>query len=154
VSKKRSRNGTSGYANPPKNSQFKPGQSGNPKGRPPKSKNRKTVLKNLLFEVVSVTRGRRRERLTRLEIMILAAAKKAAEGDTRSFHNFTQWADYCESVQPKPHQANGLHIGTNLLPSRADFPEELSGHWKYYFEAFEESEAAEAANTPEPQAPK
>ena len=86
--------------------------------------------------------------------MILAAAKKATEGDTRAFRNFALWADYCESVQPKPRQASGLQIGSSLLPSRSDFSDEPDSYWKYYFEAFEESEAAEAANTPEPQAPK
>jgi hypothetical protein len=152
MSKKGSKNGAFGYANPPKSSRFKPGQSGNPKGRPPKSKNRNTALKDLLFEVVSATRGRRRERLTRLEIVILAAAKKATEGNTRAFRNFTQWADYCESARPKPRQASGLHIGSNLLPCRSDFPDELDNYWKFYFEEFDKIEAAEAANSRESQA--
>lgn len=55
------RNYDIGYGKPPKASQFKPGKSGNPKGRPRSSRNLKTDLEEELFEVMAVTeRGRKR----------------------------------------------------------------------------------------------
>ena len=38
-----------GYAEPPKDTRYKPGQSGNPDGRPPGSKNKPKVLNNILL---------------------------------------------------------------------------------------------------------
>ena len=45
-----------GHRKPPKHTQFKRGQSGNPKGRPKESRNFSTDLKDTLKEPVRVTR--------------------------------------------------------------------------------------------------
>ena len=142
-----------GYGKPPKHTRFRPGQSGNPNGRPPKSKNTRTVLKDLLYEQVPVQRGRQRVRMTRLEIMILATIKKATAGDTRAYRNIMRWAEHIEPSQTKPSEPRGIGVGRDLLPSRPDCPDELGVYWKYFFEALEEIEAVEAANTLDPQAP-
>ena len=39
-----------GYKKPPKHTQFQPGQSGNPAGRPPKSRNLKRLVDEVLDE--------------------------------------------------------------------------------------------------------
>ena len=41
-----------GYGKPPKSGQFKPGQSGNPKGRPKGAKNFKTELATVLANMI------------------------------------------------------------------------------------------------------
>ena len=43
-----------GYGKPPRHSRFEPGQSGNPRGRPPGSKNLSSLLKKALDEPVIV----------------------------------------------------------------------------------------------------
>lgn len=43
-----------GYGRPPRATRFKPGQSGNPTGRPRGSKNESTILKELLNEKLSL----------------------------------------------------------------------------------------------------
>lgn len=48
-----------GYGKPPKRSQFKKGQSGNPEGRPKETKNLKTDLADELGETVTVRDGER-----------------------------------------------------------------------------------------------
>ena len=46
-----------GYGNPPKHTQFKPGQSGNPAGRPKGAKNLKTDLEEEMRELIVVREG-------------------------------------------------------------------------------------------------
>jgi hypothetical protein len=43
-----------GYGKPPPAHQFKPGQSGNPKGRPKGAKNESTILKELLQHKIAI----------------------------------------------------------------------------------------------------
>ena len=137
-----------GYGRPPKHTRFRPGHSGNPKGRPPKSKNTKTMLKDLLYEQVSVQRGQQRARMTRLEVMILATLKKATAGESRAYRNIMHWAAYCEPGLVESLEPRGIGVEEDLLPRRSDFPDELDVYWKYYFQEFDKIEAAEAANNP------
>jgi hypothetical protein len=44
-----------GYKKPPKHGQFQPGQSGNPAGRPARSRNMKRLVQELLDEKVELT---------------------------------------------------------------------------------------------------
>jgi len=46
-----------GYKKPPKNGQFKKGQSGNPKGRPTGSKNKKKVFNDILSQELMTNNG-------------------------------------------------------------------------------------------------
>src|ERR1700742_2968486 len=48
-----------GYKRPPKHTQFRPGQSGNPKGRPKGTQNLKSDLREELGEIVRVREGDR-----------------------------------------------------------------------------------------------
>lgn len=73
-----------GYKNPPRGSQFKPGQSGNPKGRPPGSKNLKTLIERELNQKVTVREGSRSRQLTKREVLVKQLVKKALEGDHRA----------------------------------------------------------------------
>jgi len=74
-----------GYGNPPMTRRFKQGQSGNPRGRPRGSKNRKTIVKQIANEMHAVTEDGRRRRRSTLELMLLALRNRAAEGNVRAF---------------------------------------------------------------------
>jgi Family of unknown function (DUF5681) len=74
-----------GYGRPPRHSQFKPGQSGNPAGRKAKS----TLLIESSARILSVpvkTRGKtgRNQTLRMLEVSYLALCRKALGGDRSS----------------------------------------------------------------------
>lgn len=73
-----------GYGKPPKKGQFKPGQSGNPKGRPKACKNFSTVLVNELSERLTVKEGGKTRRLTKMEAVTKQLVAKALKGDARA----------------------------------------------------------------------
>lgn len=69
-----------GYGNPPKETQFKPGKSGNPNGRPKGAKNVSTVLKKEINELVLVTKGNKQEKVIVLEALVKSALAHALSG--------------------------------------------------------------------------
>jgi hypothetical protein len=66
-----------GYRKPPKASQFKPGQSGNPRGRSKGSKGGKTLLRQALDEKVVVNEGGVMRRFTKRELFFRALVARA-----------------------------------------------------------------------------
>lgn len=73
-----------GYCKPPKKHWFKPGQSGNPKGRKKGSRGLKTDLKAELNSRVTVTENGRTLSLTKQQVIIKSLATKAAKGDVKA----------------------------------------------------------------------
>jgi hypothetical protein len=73
-----------GYGKPPKPTRFKPGQSGNPKGRPKGTKNLATDLNEELAEKIIVNEGGRTLKISKQRAMIKSLLAKALKGDTRA----------------------------------------------------------------------
>jgi len=73
-----------GYGRPPRHSQFKKGQSGNPNGRPKGSLNLGTVLERTLRETVVINENGQRHQITKMEAAIKQLANKSAAGDLRA----------------------------------------------------------------------
>lgn len=73
-----------GYKNPPKDKQFKKGQSGNLKGRPRGAKGLKTLARERLTEKVVVKTAAGPKRLTRLDAMMLTMIDLAFAGNIRA----------------------------------------------------------------------
>jgi len=73
-----------GYARPPRAHRFKPGRSGNPKGRPKGAKNEETILNNLLNRRIEIRQAGRTRKITVLEAMLLKFAEEALKGDAKA----------------------------------------------------------------------
>jgi|GEM_PF-3077326 len=73
-----------GRGRPPKHTQFKPGQSGNPKGRPKGTPNHRTTVDKVMNEKVSVREGEKIRRIKKFEAVVQAQANKGMKGDARS----------------------------------------------------------------------
>jgi hypothetical protein len=73
-----------GYCSPPKGPRFKPGQSGNPKGRPRGSLNLTTVLAGELGERITVRENGRSLRVSKQLALLKTLIAKALQGDVKA----------------------------------------------------------------------
>jgi hypothetical protein len=88
-----------GKYRPPVEKQYRPGQSGNPKGRPRGRHNTKTIIERVLEEPVSVRLGEKTRTLPMVEAILYAQAARAVQGDVRSAgFVFDLAGDFMDSV--------------------------------------------------------
>ena len=73
-----------GYGKPPKETQFKKGQSRNPKSRPGHVNTRGKLLSEVLDAKVSVIEDGRRRKIPNIEAMCKQVVNRAAQGDKKS----------------------------------------------------------------------
>lgn len=89
-----------GYGRPPKKHRFKPGQSGNPGGRPKKEKpgqDLRTILDRIGNEEVEIG-GRT---MTLREVELRALQHKAAKGDVQASRHLMKLREQAGCDQPK-----------------------------------------------------
>ena len=115
-----------GYRRPPVATRFKPGVSGNPKGRRKGSKNFKTLIKEALTAKVLIQEGSRSRQVTKFEGVMLRQLQNALKGNDRSAMAVFKMAtelDFLEDSQANPADAAALsstdeQILEQLLPSK------------------------------------
>jgi len=73
-----------GYCRPPLHSRFKPGQSGNPKGRSKGHKTLNVLLRQSLNQGIEVTMGGEKHIIPKFTAMVMALINKALQGDMRA----------------------------------------------------------------------
>lgn len=73
-----------GRGKPPAHTRFKPGQSGNPRGRPRGSVDFRQALLKAASESVVITENGRKVRLAKFEVAARQLVNKAAAGDRHS----------------------------------------------------------------------
>jgi len=73
-----------GYGQPPRATRFKPGQSGNPKGRPKGSKSFSADLTAELNDRVSVNENGKRKTITKRAAITKQLVNRAASGDLKA----------------------------------------------------------------------
>jgi hypothetical protein len=87
-----------GYGHPPKDTRFKKGQSGNPKGRRKGSHNVATVFARTLREKVVINEQGQRKTVTKLEAAVKQFVNKAASGDLRALQMLVTLAREAEAT--------------------------------------------------------
>jgi Family of unknown function (DUF5681) len=73
-----------GNKRPPKHTQFRPGQSGNPNGRPRGSVNLRTRVTKQLRKVVTVTKNGKQTRMAKADLIALQLVDAATKGDLKA----------------------------------------------------------------------
>lgn len=73
-----------GYGKPPEHSRFKPGQSGNPKGKRNGQKGYRSIVRDVLNEKVTVRTARGSKKMTKLEALVQTNVNKGLNGDAKS----------------------------------------------------------------------
>ena len=111
---------TVGYKSPPKHTQFKPGQSGNPKGRPKGTKNLRTDLGEELQERITVTEGGRQLTVSKQRAMLKSLMAKALKGETaaaRALINLIVGLEQVDADEPRNHDlaAEDLEILVSFM---------------------------------------
>jgi hypothetical protein len=86
-----------GYKRPPRDKQFRPGQSGNPGGRPKGLRGAPDIggaLYRVLGRRMTITEHNRARKISLAEVMILRLGKQAADGDTKAIFGIIKLLDW------------------------------------------------------------
>ncbi len=107
-----------GYGKPPTHTRFKPGQSGNPRGRPRGSKNLATIFDRELSATVAVTEGGKRRKLSKRQVIVKRLIQKAIEGDHRATQTLLKHLEADAAaigVASESTQSNVLDLGDDAI---------------------------------------
>ncbi len=106
-----------GYGSPPRQRRFK--ESGNLKGRPQGTKNRKTIVKAVANEMHSVTENGKRRRLSILHLVLLSLRNVALGG--KNVRAFDELHKLTKAYQPQ--EAGGdlgyIVLSADITPEEA-----------------------------------
>ena len=73
-----------GYGKPPRATQFRKGQSGNPKGRPKQARGLRQLVATALAQQITIREGGRTSQVSKREALILSLITKGIKGDIRA----------------------------------------------------------------------
>ncbi|MCJ2057175.1 DUF5681 domain-containing protein [Methylobacterium sp. J-048] len=105
-----------GYGRPPAHTRFKPGQSGNPRGRAKGARDVKTVIEEAMkrefSQTVTVVEGGKSRTLTKLDLIVITNVNKAAKGEARSLRELLALAHRLGLLEGPPPTAEALEAAT------------------------------------------
>jgi hypothetical protein len=110
-----------GRGRPPAESRYKPGQSGNPLGRPKGSKNLRKAVEEILTDKITIREGNKRRRVSRLEAIFRVCTEQALKGDHRAIRTVCATAVDFGLLNERPL---ALDLDKTLLQNLS-FPEML-----------------------------
>jgi hypothetical protein len=107
-----------GYCRPPKHTRFKPGQSGNPRGRPKGRKNHATILAEAFNREITIREGDRIRKVTTFEAIVLKIITDAAKGNWRAIKLAFDYLARVGHLDPEP--AEPPPSGVLIVPAPID----------------------------------
>jgi hypothetical protein len=109
----RTKSAGSGYGRPPEHARFKPGKSGNPKGRPRQSKNLKSIIQQALTSTVTVRENGRLRSVSKIEGVVLSQLERALKGNEKAALAVLRMAGHVDLL----NGGNGSPDGDQLSPA-------------------------------------
>jgi hypothetical protein len=103
-----------GYRRPPKHSQFKPGQSGNPKGRPKGANNLAGEIRKVSTDTVVLREGEKVRRVPRLVALHRKQLEQGLKGDQRATRAAFKTAMALGLLKDNPTTLSGLELATMM----------------------------------------
>ena len=99
-----------GYGKPPRHTRFRPGESGNPKGRPKGTKNLKTDLIEELSEKVVVKEGDQARKVSKQRAFVKTLVARTLKGDARAATTLlSMMMRLLDTGENAPEPDEGLH---------------------------------------------
>ena len=97
-----------GHCKPPEETQFQPGHSGNPNGRPKGSghKSMRDVVQKVMNEKMEVSVQGKAKKMSQGEIMVRGLVKSAAQGNPAAFRALTGVLPEDDSIFGTPHSSD------------------------------------------------
>ena len=113
-----------GYGKPPENTQFKPGHSGNSKGRPKGAKNLKTIVQQEAYDTITIKEGGKSSKVPKVVALIKSTMAKGIQGDPKAanttFNLIEKFLPHddpqaAEQAPPTEEELSILHNRAKLL---------------------------------------
>lgn len=95
-----------GYGSPPEHSRFRKGKSGNPSGRPKRPAEFGDDLMAELAEVIEISEGGKRKRITKQRALIKALTAGGIKGNARAASLLMGWCARVAEEAPKFTEAD------------------------------------------------
>jgi len=102
-----------GYGKPPKHTQFKPGISGNPKGRPQGHLNLTTIVKETARQKVSIRQGQKTHTVQKLSAFVQQVFNKALTGDQRAAGLLLKLLQGAGLIDEAPENSGSLTVNAD-----------------------------------------
>jgi hypothetical protein len=115
-----------GYGRPPEHTRFRPGTSGNPKGRPKQSKNLKSIIQQALTSTVTVRENGRLRSVSKIEGVVLSQLERALKGNEKAALAVLRMAGHVDLL----NGGDGSADGDQLSPADERILAQLLGDQK------------------------
>jgi len=113
-----------GYRKPPKHTRFKPGLSGNPKGRPKAAKGLNTLVRETLTQKVAVRTASGQRKISRIEAALQKTVELAMKGNPRALSEIIKL--YANAVPEQSDDPSDRDREDDLTATDLAILEELS----------------------------
>ncbi len=110
-----------GYCKPPEDTRFKPGQSGNHKGRPRDARNLRTAVREALQEKVEIREGSRTRRISKMDAIIQVTLNKGLKGDPKGLAAIVQLARWTGLMDEEPDTSANANVSAQDQAILDDF---------------------------------